>query len=742
MIRNYLYNNIQRTSKRWTILCLMLLAVMSVAAQDIIRVKGQVVDQKTGQPITEPITILDDETNEVIVQATDKDGKFAADMLDNITLRFQGICLEKSKKVKLKGQTQLVVKLELADIWKTLGEAEKVVERIDDRPTFEDADMDMNGNWLRYTVAGQIPEDIFSSRSRYVVQPVIHNSTRNTDILGKPVVVDAGSYNRTQNRLYAYEIDASDGDPLAKNITVRGKNDSTQFKNKKFQLSYRDSIYLDNPKDECFAHVYAFVENYRRITRRDTTTIGFGKKNPLRWFDYSLTTSELTDSVYYPIPQISPKIDKGNIDLRFAIGATAFDANDPHNSAEIKKIVAQAQAIQSQQGNKLKVLSIASSSSPDGGYQSNLNLAKKRMDYVVEYLKEQIPEKARKGMGFKRNPSVASWHEVAEMMRKDSLYEEAEMVERVDEKFKDPLKSRTMRKLDFYDELLEKKYLPMLRKVTYEMSYIVKRHLTIAEIKALYNENYKQLLRYEFFALSRAEQDPVQREKILRQALEVYPDFTLAANDLSALLTQKGEPDPEILEPFAGSSKRLPKFDETKEDVKVPARKKALETINCNQIAALIMAGQYTKADTLSFYLEKLDVDKTENTRYVLALNDIFNGRIEKHFAEMAATGKRNEVVMLLAMKNKAKELERAKQALEASMEMPDDDPITHYLRAICYNRIGTTDDIAKAEDELAKAVEMDPKLEETALTDGDLNNLLIDTKTGQRKDTKIGKKK
>ena len=99
----------------------------------------------------------------------------------------------------------------------------------------------------------------------------------------------------------------------------------------------------------------------------------------------------------------------------------------------------------------------------------------------------------------------------------------------------------------------------------------------------------------------------------------------------------------------------------------------------------------------------------------MLAVNAALNGRVSENYATIAKTGLRNEVVMLLAMK-------RNDEALRMSKQLPDDEALTHYLRAVCLNR---TNDPAEAYKELKKSFDMDPSLKETAAVDGDVNDLL-----------------
>ena len=273
----------------------------------------------------------------------------------------------------------------------------------------------------------------------------------------------------------------------------------------------------------------------------------------------------------------------------------AFDPNDPNNIAEIGKMREQIEQISADKDATLQSLTINGTSSPDGRYNSNLQLAKKRMDYAVNYLRGLVPERARRGMKFASNAAVAPWGKVADLLRADSLYDEARQVENITKRWGNiDDQSRGMRKLPFYRSLLMDKYLPRLRHVGYVMNYSVFRQLTLDEIRQLYAADYKQLTKYEYFRLYRAEADSVRRETMLRQALEIYPSFMVAANDLSALLINRQAADADLLRPFAG--------------------KNAPAVVNTNQMTALLNAGLYTAADSLSAF-----VPDNETTHMLLA---------------------------------------------------------------------------------------------------------------------------
>ena len=401
----------------------------------------------------------------------------------------------------------------------------------------------------------------------------------------------------------------------------------------------------------------------------------------------------MNDTAYFPKPETQLRDSHGEVNLRFPVGKAAFDLNDAANVAEVEKLRRQIEEISSNKDATLQALTMHGTSSPEGKYTSNLTLAQRRMDFAVNYLKKQVPEEMRRGMKFKANAEVAAWADVTRLMRADSLNDEAAQVEAIAKRYASrDLQSRAMRSLPFYKSTILPKYLPQLRRVDYVMNYSVFRQLTNDEIRALYQKDYRQLSRFEFFKLYRSEKDPAQRETILRQALEMYPSFMTAANDLEALLINRQAADPEVLKPFAGQ--------------------KAPEVVNINQMIALLNTGHYTEADSIAAF-----VPENDNTRMLLAVTAVLNGQFDDNFNIVAKTSRRNELVLLLAMK-------RNKEALELSKQLPDDEALSHYLRATCLNRM---EQPLEAYEELKKAFKMDPSLKRTAELDGDVNDLLLD---------------
>lgn len=665
---------------------LLFFTFSEVSAQDVIRVLGQVVIKSDGSPCI-GVNISDAGTRRILAM-TDVDGTFAVNVRSNARLRFSMVGM-KTKEVDVKGKSRLRVVLEEESF--SLKEVTVSQKRITDKILPEPTDIEVRGNYFHVKTRVRVPREMFSHNTRLVVQPVLNNATRKEKTLMKPMVYDAREYNQTQDRLYNFDLnDSLAGDPLARYITVKSKQMREKGRTNDI-IGYNDSIYVEHVKDDFSCDVYMAIENYHRILYRDTTIIARGTVNPLRFLDYSFAAHELTDSAYFPKKEVQLRDSQGKVNLRFPVGKAVFDSRDPQNASEIDKLRQQIETISKSKGASLSSLELRGQSSPEGRYNRNMSLAKMRMDYALGFLKRTLPADMTQGMTFTSHAAVAPWERVAEMLRADSLVDEAERVETILSSYSNiEAQSRAIQRLPFYHKTIATHYLPQLRRVDYTLHYNIYRTLTLDEIAQLYAQDYSQLSKFEFFKLYRAERDTTKRHTMLRQALEVYPSFMAAANDLSAMLINQRQYDASLLRPFVGAN--------------------APEVVNINQLIALLNEGQYTSADSVAQF-----ITDNEKTHTMLAVNAVYNGRYEANYATIAKTSLRNEVVMLLTMK-------RNDDALRMSRKLPDGEAVSHYLRAICLNR---TNDPTEAYNELKKSFEMDASLREIAKVDGDVTDLL-----------------
>lgn len=663
-------------------------------AQNVVRVTGKVISKEKRKPQM-GVNITDERTKRLLAQ-TDEDGRFAVSLRDNGTLRFTMVGAE-PVVVKVKKRTYIEVEIEERDF--ELNEATVMAKRKETTIQPEPTDIEIVGNWAKIKTVVRVPHKMFQRDTRLVVQPVLNNVTRKEERLFRPMVYDAKEYNQTQDRMYGYNM--KERDPLAAYVTVR--HDSLEEKKSKIAndiLPYVDSLYLEDVRDDFTCDVYMAIEDYRHILYRDTTIIARGTVRPLRWLDYNIGAEAITDSAYFPKVEKQLHDSRGEVNFVFPIGKATFDEESEHNKAELAKMEEQLRVIRETPDAKLQALRISGTASPDGRYETNKRLARERMDYALEVFKNHIDDASRRDMEFSSEADVATWDDVVKLLRADSLFDEADKVESMIQRYPKSIddQGRAIRKLPFYRNLLEASYLPRLRRVEYNMEYSVYRQLTIEEIRALYEKDYKQLSRYEFFQLYRNEPDEAKREHIIRQALEISPSFMVAANDLQVMLLEQKRPDPELLKPFAN--------------------KKAPIEVSINHAVALLETGRFDEA------MELMDsIPRNEKTELLHAVSGAMSGNVAANYDAISKTSTRNRVAMLLAMK-------RNQDAYDYALTLDDDDAVSHYLRAVCLSRLEKPIEAGK---ELNIAFQMDSSLKRIAYTDGDVNGLLLGDKRYER---------
>ena len=524
---------------------------------------------------------------------------------------------------------------------------------------------------------------MFNSHRRLVLQPSIYDVTLKKRLLMRPVVFDGDTYNTTQNRMYDYDMDK---DPLHDYIRVK-----TTSSRKGDIIAYHDSIYIEYLQHDYRADVHLAMENYRNIIYRDSFSIARGTVNPLRFLEYKFSAFSLTDEKYLPKPVMQLRDTKGEVNLTFLVGKADLDDKNPQNQVELNRLNQELRGIETNPDASLKSFHITGVASPDGSYATNLRLAKLRTDKALERILAQLDPETRKLLEVKSDASVASWKEVAELLKKSSKPELAKEVEDLIKQYAaTPYRlNGVLKSKPFYKELAAT-YLPKLRKVQYTYGYSIFRSLTDDEIRELYRKNPKELTRFEYYRMITTAKTPDEREKYCREALELYDNFTYAANELAVATIQKDTPDSRILEPFVSKS--------------APAE------LLSNQAIALLHEGKYTKADSVLTLVPEEAVSE-DLQAIVQALAGYYNDAFEK----VAATSPFNEVVMLLAMK-------KNQEAWDKISTMDVETAREYYIKAIAANRLEKIGDAIMS---IEKALELDPSLLEVAKVDGDIIDLL-----------------
>ena len=594
------------------------------------------------------------------------------------------------------------------------------------------------GNWYKIPFTLKLKREHFHHDSRVVVQPVLYNHTRDTVIYMRPKVLDRPEYNVTQDRLYGFDIE--ENDPLGEYVTVATEKDSVinvqrfkqlpdSVKGKGFKALFRqiknipkrlkarkidlhtytwvDSIYKENPNDDCDCELRCLTEDYYKVLYDTAAVVAVGVVRPLRWLEYDVGIKEITDENKIPKPVQTPKADSAKVDLQFPNNGARFDLSNEVNKRIIDDLEEKLRALLGNKNATRINITLSCTSSPEGGFAHNYSLSQERMRFATNVLYGRLGAD-RDRVSFDQGASVATWTDVAALLKKDSLFDKASAVEEIAAKFKNRDDQwRAMRSLPFYGDLLTNKYLPQLRRVDYIISYTEFRNPSLQETRADYEKygpgpNINEYMYWQLY--TNAENDTI-RERIIREALKQYPDkeakeTRVFAHDLQVVLLRHHRSDTTLLAPFVGTY--------------------AWDEINIAHAVALLENGAYQAAMD---HMRR--VKETEKTRFLHSICAVLAGERGKVLDVVARTSQRNRVSVLL-------HVDQNEAAYKTAMQMPDSLALTHYLRAVCINRLGIAkidDAIDKAKKELAIAIEMDPELKAIAEGDADVNKLLFDEK-------------
>ncbi len=614
-----------------------------------------------------------------VLGITDEDGKYSIVLAPNATISFT--CMGYSeKKEKVKGR--VVIDVELQSTAKEMDEI-TVTASLVGNVVFEPSEIEIVGNYFHLRTRFKVPKEIMALDHRLVVQPTIYNVTRNTTMFLRPVVSDGREYLLTQERMYGFDIKRDTLSPYIQKSEMSRQGEI---------IAYHDSVYIENNRDDYRSDVFLSVEDYHKIIRVDTMVIAKGTVNPLRFFDYNISAQDLTDSIYIPKPELALRSDKGEVHLTYLPGKSDIDEKNPDNIRELKKLEDRIRFLEQDPDAKLQSMSIFGISSPEGNYAKNVELADLRMRSARNKILSYISPATKEFLKVESQSKVENWLPVVEMLKQDSLIEKANEVQEIINKYPTSLNSQfnKIKRLSYYRSIIVP-YLTKLRRVEYDFGYSLYRVLKDEEIVEMYEQNYTQLSRYDFYRMFQIAKDDVEKETLYSQAISVYPKFMLAANNLAALYIRQGRSNIDILKPFI-------KGDNIPEEVLT------------NQIIATLDKWQYSTADSLASLMPE-----SETAEYVKSITRLMNGNYQEALSQFEGEGGLNEVLILLAMK-------RNDEAWEKAQELPDDSARVLYVKAIITNRL---DMVVEAIDYIETALDMDPSLREIAEIDADVKDLL-----------------
>lgn len=670
------------TRRLYASLAAIMLTSAAATARDI-NVRGIVTNTK-GEPL-QGVCIYNVETDQLLA-STNEEGKYLVIIDSDGKLAYSILGMEDTE-VPVEGRLAIDVVLTASSITldEVLVKAKGKLKVVAPEPT----DIEIKGNYAHIKTRVKVPHRLFNSSTRLIIQPALYNVTAKKMWYLKPLVFDGRRYNITQDRMLDFNLKA---DPLTPYVEVQKRSG-----HKDDMIFWSDSVYLDNPDQDFHCDMLMAMENYNRVFYRDTTTISRGTVNPMRFFQYSLLGTEVTDTTFYPTPEMQMRDTRGDVMLTFKVNDARLYMDQGNNRAEMNSLLSQLQHIENDPDAALKSFYIYSTSSPEGNYAKNVDLSKRRMQSALELIMDNLSPTTRRYMEVKSDASVEPWESLVTMLRADSLNTEADAIADIIAKYPGQMDAQSIRirKLPFYSSLIPEKYLPRMRKVSYEFLTSQFRYLTDDEIAEVYKTDPKSLSRYEFFRLYRyLAKTPAEKEEYLKKALEIHPNFLVAATDLAAIKLERGEADYDLLGNYLQPGNKI---------------KKIPDEARLNHIAACLASHHYLEADSLASLLPD-----TPRFHKAKIYTDVFNGRYEGAMQEVAAESPINEVVILLALKANDQAWRKASKLGGSAEE--------EYLKAVAANRV---DEYMAAVSHLENALRLKPELKEIAKIDGDLIDLM-----------------
>ena len=593
------------------------------------------------------------------------------------------------------------------------------------------------------------------STARFAVQTYVLdlNPQRQKDTIEYhyPIVLDGEEYHLTQLRRKGFDFSRDPLIPFADSTRHYRESlgqggflsDTTTI------ISWDDAYVMDSPDQRVLIDCSLWFEDYNRVYFRDTVRLADSRRvsRPMRFLDYDVRTFSLDPEApqYKRLPTKQRMDEAQDLALEFQAGKATLDLKDSATVAQLDSLLETFRLIQTTEGQTLHEYRVSGTASPEGSYQGNVALASRRLDYILSRIRGVIPgSKAQSYLSSK----VASWDDMANVLDSANHFVEAASIRKITSRFpRNPdAQGAQILRLPTYQTVI-KPLLGRLRSVKVEYKYDVFRELTPDEILAKYrydpdfHSGKKEFAIYEFWTLFQLiEQgripDVRDQEIIYRRAVKrarnADRNWQLPDNLLARFLISQGRVDTTLLAKHIDENYYLKKEDGT---VLWCDRKYDNYYINpspivANQVVMMLKAGYYERAAELVVMLPRETNEDYNRLYYITRCLAGFwqddKGEADVIYRVICSTSKRNACVMDLALGRFS--------SVEADLEeMPQEDPLTDYLRAqyICqryyqknyqsWNTIPSETDQQEALDALARCFRKDAKYIAIADTDFDI---------------------
>lgn len=572
-----------------------------------------------------------------------------------------------------------------------------------------------------------LPAGIGKANSRCVFQPIVIDcETEDTVEFLTPKVYDGTEYSKTQLQRMAFNM---------KNDILYPYIQEEKLTGDELKIRWKGSIKKKNRKHSYTCMAGVRVADYNHVFYSEDKQISSCMaRRPFQFMEYQMQLPELDKNQYKEIPRGELRDGTEMISLSFLLGTAELDPN-PNNEAELNRLNDKLQQIDRSGEFQMRRIAITGYASPEGNYQSNLALAKRRANMAQKLVGRNFTSDVYM---YTNEPEVIGWNVVADSLELKGMNQEAAEIRRVIDSHKDNLteQSQEINQLPYYEEVV-KPILPSLRIFKCEYVYQTIRALEPAEIMENYRNNPdyraggpKQFNRYDYWNLFEMLKDSTELENLYLRAYEESKEnsnrpWVYAAHKLALSYLKRDTCDVEILRPFV---------DINAAGINVQRMTMAGRKYYINQEEVLAaQVAQYYKAEhnDTAYYLARMLPDKEEYKdlkSFALVRGLLF--RPNKTDEQKAQLSQAMFVVENSSTLNKAileVATRRDEQARETLQLLDDKDPRKWYLMAVLESR---QMDLNVAAAHLNQCFELDPTFELRMLKDGDISDDVKETWT------------
>ena len=384
------------------------------------------------------------------------------------------------------------------------------------------------------------------------------------------------------------------------------------------------------------------------------------------------------------------KAQKQQANIKFLINQANLRKSELKNNS-VKEFVSMLKKINAdREGLNLKNVEVAAYASPDGGYDFNDKLSKKRENTTTGYVNKQLKAAKLGDANVDAHYTAQDWEGFKELVSASNLQDKA-VILRVLEMYKDPEeREKQIRNMSQGFRELADGILPELRR-----SRLIINYETVGrsddQIKQQYASDPSKLSADELLYAASLENDADKKAEIYKKTADLYPDDYRAYNNLAALAFNKGDKN-------------------TASQYLAQAQSKgAAPEAYANQALAALKNGNVKDAEN---YVSK--ATDANQLNEVLGNLNIAKGNYAQAEKDFGNTASNSAALAQLLNKNYA-------SAASTLNNVKNPDAVTEYLKAIVSNRQGNTD---AARQHLNKATQMSAELAAYAANDLEFANL------------------